>query len=91
MLTIRPPRQVVAVTTVTGALALFAASWESSVRTADPHDVWGWTVTAAVLLARTTGSDGEPGMVSGRSSGASRRTVTERLTGSTRTPTSMPG
>ena len=49
------------------------------------------TVTAAVLLAATVGLLGEPGIASGRSRGASSRTVTDLPTGSTRTPTSMPG
>ena len=46
---------------------------------------------AAVLLAPTVGCVGDPGIVRGRSRGACRRTVTDRLTRSTRTSTSMPG
>lgn len=38
----------------------------------------GSTVTAAVLLARTSGFAGEPGIFRGRSRGASRETVTDR-------------
>lgn len=48
-------------------------------------------VTAAVLLAPTTGRAGEPGTVSGRSSGARSMTVTDRSASLMATAASMPG
>jgi hypothetical protein len=47
-------------------------------------------VTAAVLLAPTTGCDGLPGMRIGRSTGALSVTVTDRSATFTRASTSRP-